>query len=121
MSKMADQSPKEKSSSFTSQKTGSCLDTTSLVASLFNKHVNYFRVHVLYILVIGFLGSVVIFGIELNGPSPVAYIDALFTAFSAVCVTGLSTLDTSLLRSGSAVTIWFLCSLKCCLMSLARC
>lgn len=34
--------------------------------------------------------------ISWSGPEPLAYVDALFTATSAVCVTGLITVDTSL-------------------------
>jgi len=43
-----------------------------------------------------------------HGASPVSYLDALFTAVSAVCVTGLATLDTSLFSNFGQLVLLYL-------------
>jgi Trk-type K+ transport system membrane component len=68
-------------------------------------HLTYYRIHLLYYLFLGFLGSVIIYGIE-NGRF--AYVDCLFQAFSAVCVTGLITIDTSQMKLGSTIVLYVL-------------
>eukprot|EP00698_Gefionella_okellyi_P014096 TRINITY_DN3894_c0_g1_i2.p1 TRINITY_DN3894_c0_g1~~TRINITY_DN3894_c0_g1_i2.p1 ORF type:complete len:670 (-),score=92.42 TRINITY_DN3894_c0_g1_i2:8-2017(-) len=74
-------------------------------------HLNHFRIHLIYFLALGLVGSLVIWGFEYSNASiggPIAFEDALFTAYSAISETGLVVLDSSLLRPGSMVTIGLL-------------
>ena len=54
--------------------------------------INYFRVHLCYILISGFIGGCVIYGIEKERYS---FGDCLFTGYSSCTVTGLALLDNS--------------------------
>eukprot|EP01112_Ceratiomyxa_fruticulosa_P020030 TRINITY_DN6709_c0_g1_i2.p1 TRINITY_DN6709_c0_g1~~TRINITY_DN6709_c0_g1_i2.p1 ORF type:complete len:632 (-),score=93.40 TRINITY_DN6709_c0_g1_i2:63-1958(-) len=54
--------------------------------------INYYKVHFLYIIITGFLGSLVIFGIE-NPRSKISFIDALFMGYSAISQAGLATVE----------------------------
>eukprot|EP00762_Andalucia_godoyi_P007144 ANDGO_01840.mRNA.1 Low-affinity potassium transport protein len=69
-------------------------DAAKEKASLFSRmkewRPNFFVCHLSYFVFVGFLGSLVFAGTE--GPS-LAYIDALFTSFSALTVTGLSSVN----------------------------
>lgn len=68
------------------------------------QNVSYFALHLSYFTTICLIGGCIIYGIEGNE----AFIDCLFMAVSAGCVTGLTTIDPSTLRIGSQVTIWVL-------------
>ncbi|KZT38268.1 TrkH-domain-containing protein [Sistotremastrum suecicum HHB10207 ss-3] len=57
------------------------------------KHLNFFRIHLLLFTVIPLITSGVFFAC--NGEFPIAYIDCLFLCYSAMTVTGLSTLNLS--------------------------
>jgi Trk-type K+ transport system membrane component len=69
-------------------------------------HLTYFRVHLMYFVCVGLIGSFIIWLSE--GAGRLEYIDALFMAFSALCVTGLSSVDLSLWRPFSQVVMFIL-------------
>lgn len=66
--------------------------------------VTYTQVHLLAFSVMSILGGLAIFLLEHH----VSFADALYTAVSAVCVTGLITLDTATLSVASQVVIFVL-------------
>ena len=70
----------------------------------FLRHFTYFRVHLLYIFFLALIGAVVVFFIE----DDCAFIDALFMATSASCVTGLVTVNFAAWKLGSQITICLL-------------
>lgn len=68
------------------------------------KYFSYFIVHFSAFVLMNLVGGIAIYLIEDNA----SFIDALFTANSAVCVTGLITLDTGALKLGSQITVFLL-------------
>ncbi|RYG45369.1 hypothetical protein EON67_10665, partial [archaeon] len=69
------------------------------------RHITFFYLHLIYFLLLALIGGAVIYGIERGN---VAYIDSLYFAASASCVTGLSTVDFSTLRVGSQIIVLIL-------------
>ena len=80
-------------------------DTRPFWRRFYDDHVNFLRVHIAYFIILGFVGSLIIWGIELGGQAPMEYVDALFTSISAITTTGLIVADTNQLRTGTLVTI----------------
>eukprot|EP01116_Phalansterium_solitarium_P017986 TRINITY_DN4591_c0_g1_i1.p1 TRINITY_DN4591_c0_g1~~TRINITY_DN4591_c0_g1_i1.p1 ORF type:complete len:790 (+),score=192.60 TRINITY_DN4591_c0_g1_i1:134-2503(+) len=74
------------------------------IKGFFRLRLNYYPLHLLYFAVCCLIGGAIIFGIEGN----VTYIDALFMSTSAMCITGLATLDVSTFRLGSQIVLFFL-------------
>lgn len=64
---------------------------------------SYFAAHVIYFVFVCFIGSCILILSE-----DIAYIDALFISASAVCVTGLSTVDFSQFTQFGQVVVMFL-------------
>lgn len=57
------------------------------------RHVTFYRLHVLSFLLVDLIGTLVIY-LSPPGPlGPITFIDALFNATSALCVTGLITVQ----------------------------
>jgi Trk-type K+ transport system membrane component len=65
--------------------------------------LNFFRAHLLYFVVVGHVGAVALYLLE--GPSRLPFVDALYTSFSALCVTGLLATDTQALTVASQVVL----------------
>jgi hypothetical protein len=67
---------------------------------------NFFWLHLLYFVVMSFLGCLILSQVQ-----DISFIDSWFISTSAICVTGLSTLDISLFRVNSQVVIliWMQC------------
>ncbi|KAL4400439.1 high-affinity potassium ion transmembrane transporter [Malassezia pachydermatis] len=72
--------------------------------------LNYFRIHMLYIVVMGMFWSAMLYASNTKG-SYVPYIDCLFLSFSAITVTGLTTYPLSQL------TLWQQIILFCLMIS----
>jgi len=73
---------------------------------------SYRKGHVFYFAFFGLLGAIFIFLLELDNPSTdVDFIDAFFTSISAICVTGLTTVDISLFRIQTQLCIMLLMQL----------
>ena len=66
-----------------------------------SKHLNFYRMHLLYFISLGIAGGLIIHGIEKQAGHDVALIDSFFTSYSALCVTGLIVIDTTQLHPGS--------------------
>lgn len=62
--------------------------------------LNYFWCHAGYIAFMSLLGGLILWAQE-----PIEYLDGLFVASSALCVTGLSSVDFSLFRTSSQVMV----------------
>lgn len=75
----------------------------SFSRSSFAHNFTFYRLHFTAFLLMGFAGAIALCLIEES-----SFIDALFMAFSAVCVTGLVTLDTGRLHLSSQIVIFFL-------------
>lgn len=61
------------------------------------KEIEVFKIILLSFLILAFIGSLLLFlPFSTKGSIKVSYIDALFTSFSSVCVTGLTTVNTAL-------------------------
>ncbi|GAA6062637.1 hypothetical protein JCM10212_000299 [Sporobolomyces blumeae] len=72
------------------------------------RHLNFYRLHLLFFTFVPLIASGVFYAS--NGPSPenqIAYIDALFFCYSAICVCGLTT------ALFANITIWQQCILFC--------
>jgi hypothetical protein len=67
------------------------------------KNVNYFSLHFCYFVVMCLIGAALIFAID-----DLPFIDSAFIAVSAMCVTGLSTVDFSKVSVQSKVVVLFL-------------
>lgn len=59
-------------------------------------HSTYYRLHLLYFVLWSLFGGLIFYASE-----DIPYIDALFTAVSALTVTGLTTVDFALFKFGS--------------------
>lgn len=70
-------------------------------------NVTFFWLHYSYFVLIGLIGGIFTFYIEDDVP----FVDCLFNAYSACCVTGLSTADFSKYKIGSQVVIFVLIGL----------
>ena len=70
--------------------------------AFFVRHFTYFRAHLLYFLLLSFVGGVAIYLIE-GRSAP--FVDTLFMAVSASTVTGLATLDLPSMHLGSKIVI----------------
>ena len=62
---------------------------------------NYFWGHLIYIIFMSLLGGLILWGLE----DGIWYLDSLFVAASAVCVTGLSTVDFSVFSVSGQVLV----------------
>lgn len=65
-------------------------------------NMTFYQLHVMLFFVVGLLGALAIFLVEL-GASKMSFVDAVFTSYSALCVTGLISVDFS--RVGRAAQI----------------
>ena len=91
-------------------------------AFISNKVFTFYRMHLLYLLMIAIIGSIIIYNIESNNPvyndpekwyDAPHYIDVLFNSISAVCCCGLNTSDISLWRTSSLVIVIIMTELGC--------
>lgn len=63
----------------------------------------YFFVHILYICIVGIIGGSIIYSLE----KKFSYLDCLYTSFSAVTVTGLTTIEIFNLKTETKIVILF--------------
>jgi len=70
---------------------------------LTSKRVNYFSLHFCYFIVVCLIGAALLFMID-----DISFIDSTFIAVSAMCVTGLSTVDFSKVSVKSQIVVLFL-------------
>ncbi|PRP83688.1 hypothetical protein PROFUN_03843 [Planoprotostelium fungivorum] len=69
--------------------------------------VSFLNLHVTYFLILGFLGSIILFVFELNNTN-ISYVDAFFMSFSSVCSVGLSTVEIHPLHYASQIILFIL-------------
>ncbi|KAI0344047.1 TrkH-domain-containing protein [Trametopsis cervina] len=70
------------------------------------KELNFFRVHLLFFLLVPLISAGIFYGA--NGRFHIAFIDALFLCYSALTVTGLSTVNLSTLTAFQQVILYTL-------------
>lgn len=79
---------------------GSLANLREKVYAFISNHVNFYRLHFVYIVFFGLVGSTLIYAFERNRIQ-ISFVNALFTGFSAITLTGLIVEDTSKLSSAS--------------------
>ncbi|KAK7687989.1 hypothetical protein QCA50_008359 [Cerrena zonata] len=79
---------------------------TQSIRQWLKKELNFFRVHLLFFLIVPLISSVIFWAA--NGRFHVRYIDALFVCYSALTVTGLSTINLSTCTVFQQAILFFL-------------
>lgn len=81
---------------------------SSRIRQFFVDHFNYFTIHALYFVVVTFIGGGVLYACEKVKEDEPAFIDCLFIAVSAMCVTGLVSIDFSHYEQSSQAVVFIL-------------
>lgn len=78
-----------------------CNSLFNRLKCLYTTNATFYRLHFTYIVTVGLIGSIIIYL-----TSPISYIDALYMSTSAVCVTGLASMDIENLSKASQAVLW---------------
>ncbi|KAL4244289.1 TrkH Potassium Transport [Abortiporus biennis] len=82
------------------------IDTLSDIYDWLKRELNFFRIHLLFFIFVPLVSAAIFWGA--NGRFPVAFIDALFLCYSALTVTGLSTVNLSTCTAFQQAILFFL-------------
>ncbi|KJE95905.1 hypothetical protein CAOG_006299 [Capsaspora owczarzaki ATCC 30864] len=78
----------------------------SIIWAQIRRHLNYYRIHFLYIFLVALLGGIAVYLSELYASSgTISFVDAIFMSTSAVTQTGLSSVDVAELHQGTQAVL----------------
>ncbi|CAM6098420.1 unnamed protein product [Calypogeia fissa] len=76
--------------------------------SWIEKHFTFYRIHATYFILLGTLGTLVIFMLPLSDSRQLDFVDAIYTSFSVLCGVGFQTVRAADLTYFHIFVIWFL-------------
>lgn len=78
--------------------------------SWMEKHFTFYRIHAAYFILIGTVGTIVIYMLPLSTSGQLGFVDAMYTSFSVLCGVGFQTISSQDLTYSHAMVIWVLMS-----------